>query len=418
MSKSDFPRFLDRKIKAAMGESPVVFLTGPRQAGKSTLAKAWAAAADAKYVTLDDYVALDEATSRPDAFLETLRGPCVIDEIQRAPQLFLGIKRRVDEARASHKGRSRGLYLLTGSSSLVVLPKLADALVGRMQVLTLPPFSAAERLGGKGGFVERIFGERDGILEPIEHPKKWMDAAASATFPEISADPKIDRNRWFNGYLSSLIQREAREISDIEKPAQLGPLLRLIAARSSQILNESSLSSDLGMPLATLRRYRAVLEGLHLTFTLPSWQRNLGKRLIRAPEAFISDCALQWHLLGREPASLAKTDPKQLGMLAETFAVIELRRQLAALDDPRTLHYFRTAGGKEVDIVLEKPDGDIVGVEIKAQTALRSEDFNGLRELQSLSGKPFIRGVILYNGQETKEISKDLFMAPFSLLWA
>lgn len=418
MSKSPFARYSRHQLDSSMKESPVVFLTGPRQAGKSTLAQAWAASAGASYVTLDDYVALDEATSRPDAFLEALRGPCVIDEIQRAPQLFLGIKRRVDEARASHKGRARGLYLLTGSSSLEVLPKLADALVGRMQVLTLPPFSAAERLGGRGDFPDRIFGGRDAILEPPGHPKAWLEAALLATFPEISTGPKIDRNRWFHGYLGSLIQREVREISDIEKPGQLAPLLRLIAARSSQILNESSLASDLGLPLATLRRYRAILEGLHLTFVLPSWQRNLGKRLIRAPEAFVADCAMQWHLIGRDPASLAKTDPAQLGMLAETFAVIEMRRQIAALGDPCTIHYFRTAAGKEVDVVLERPNGDIVGLEVKAQSVLRSEDFAGLRELQSLAGKSFLSGIVLYTGREFKEISGGLFMAPIGSLWA
>jgi predicted AAA+ superfamily ATPase len=412
-----FPRFLDRSLKAALQESPVVFLTGPRQAGKSTLARAWAAAGGATYVTLDDYMALEEATSRPDSFLEAHKGSCVIDEIQRAPQLFLGIKRRVDEARA-RGGRNKGLYLLTGSSSLEVLPKLADALVGRLQVLTLSPFSAAERLGGRGDFCAKVFAGDEAILGVLAKPKPWMEAAESATFPEISSDGKIDRNRWFSGYIGSLIQREVRDISDIERPAQLAPLLRLIAARSSQMLNETRLASDIGMPLASLRRYRAILEGLHLTFTLPSWQRNLGKRLIRAPEVFLSDCPLQWHLLARDPASLAATDPSQLGMLAETFAVVELRRQLAALGGSFSMHYFRTAGGKEVDLVLERADGALVGVEIKAQTVLRGEDFNGLRELQSLTGSSFQRGVVLYNGKESRQVGKGLFMAPFALLWA
>lgn len=396
-------------------ESPVVFLTGPRQSGKSTLVQALAARQKIPYVTFDDYLALEEATQRPEAFLEAHPAPIIFDEIQRVPQLFLGIKKRVDHARAGTR-RASGMYLLTGSSSIESLPCLAEALVGRLRILHLHPLSAAEQSGKRAGFLDWAFGTASSAPKTLSRGNTWEQAAHSATFPEIALNKKLKRSSWFQGYVGGLLQRELRDIAEIDRPTSLPPLLQLLAARSAQILNESSLASSLGMPLATLRRYRALLDALHLSFTLPSWQRNLGKRLIHAPKAYVADGALQWHLLGRDPASFKAGDPTQLGMLAETFVTIELRRQVSLRPAERLFH-FRTAMGKEVDLVVERSDGRIIAIEVKAQPVLRSEDFSGLRELAALAGKSLQRGIVLYLGKESRQISDRLWMAPIQTLW-
>jgi predicted AAA+ superfamily ATPase len=414
-----FSRILEPALRQALKESPVVFIAGPRQAGKSTLARqlrpGWA---QAPYLTLDDYLNLDQAQHAPDALLDANPGPVVIDEIQRAPQLGLGIKRRVDEARALHHKHAHGMYLLTGSASLGTLPKLSDSLVGRMRLLTLLPLSATEALGGSAAFWPALEKGAQALAALKPSPIPWAEAARQATFPELAASPKLDRRSWFHSYLGTLIQRDALEMSAIEKAPSLNRMLALIAARSGQLLNETSLAADSGLPVTTAIRYRAMLQSLFLVNTLPSWQRNLGKRLIKAPKLYLADPAMQCHLTGLEATGAQSLEASLIGPWVETFVASELRKHLSFHADPAGLFYFRTTDGKEVDFVVEWPNGQAAGIEVKAKKTLDASDLRGLEAFRALAGPSFKCGIIFYLGKEVRALGPSTLALPLSVLWS
>ncbi|MHB8523130.1 MAG: ATP-binding protein [Limisphaerales bacterium] len=395
-----------------MADTPVVLLNGARQTGKTTLAQAIAEKTGAQYFTLDDAATLALAAGDPAGFIRNLPGPVVLDEIQKAPDLFPAIKLAVD------KNRAPGRFLLTGSANVMTLPRLSESLAGRMEIIPLFPFSAGELAGRREGFVKRLL---DGAIANVKSTLTKNDLAARLVrggYPE-AGQRKADERRaaWFASYISTILQRDVRELARVEGLHTLPNLLKLLAARASGLLNLADVGRDAGLPHTTLTRYLALLETVFLVHRLPAWSPNLGKRLVKAPKLHLVDSGLACHLMGADARRLGD-DRSLLGRMLETFVVGELRKQLSWTDPRTALYHFRTAAGSEADVVLERADGSVAAVEVKARATVAASDFAALRELRDQLGKRFRAGVVLYQGEQVVPFGDKLWLAPLPALWA
>lgn len=411
-----YPRLLTSLLEDALSDSPVVLLNGARQTGKTTLAQALSKERrPAAYITLDDAGFLSAARSDAAGFLAGFTGPVVIDEVQHAPELFPAIKMLVD------RERTPGRFLLTGSANVLLLPQLAESLAGRMEILTLWPLAQAEIEGTAGNFVDTLFdgkasfalaesGEETGRAEVIRR-------IVRGGYPEpLSRAAEVRRRAWFNSYLTTILQRDVRDIANIEGLTALPRLLTILAARTSGLLNMADVSRAVGLPYATLHRYMSLLETTFLVQSLPAWTANIGRRLIRAPKVMLNDTGLAVSLLGLNEARLAN-EGELFGALLENFIVMELRKLSGWSAVQPQIFHFRTQTGQEVDAVLEDASGRLVGIESKASATVTSDDFKGLRHLSEVTGSRFARGIVLYTGNRVIPFGANLHALPVSSLW-
>ncbi len=408
-------RHIKSKLLKALEVSPVVFLNGPRQAGKSTLVQAIAKKEyPAEYITFDSATQMAAATNAPEIYLRERKGALIIDEVQLVPEIFRPLKTVVDELRQEHGAKLKGRFLLTGSANIMALPKLSDPMVGRMSVLTLYPISSAEALGGSGDFIERLF-NKDFKADAGKH--KLSDFISAATYPEISGADIRERTTWFDGYLTTILQRDVRALAEIEKLSSIPNLLRILANRAGGLVNDADIARDAGLNAVTARNYKTLLKMLFLTFELAPWYRNIGKRLVKSPKGYMTDSLLLCHLLQYELSDLEKNRPELFGHVLENFVATELLKLMTFRDDKMDLFHFRTSDNKEVDFVLEKPNGQLAAVEVKKSDNLSKNDFKGLEELQRMTGDDFICGIILYGGRDVVPFGPNLWAVPMSNLW-
>ena len=395
-----------------MTDTPVVLLNGARQTGKTTLAQALAAGSGAQYFTFDDLATLALAAGDPSGFIRNLTGPVVLDEIQKAPNLFPAIKLAVD------KDRQPGRFLLTGSANVLTLPRLSESLAGRMEVIPLYPFSAGELAGAAEGFLARLFA---GTIATSKRASAGGDIAARLTrggYPEATQREAEDRRgAWFASYISTILQRDVRDLARVDALHTLPNLLKLLAARASGLLNLADVGRDAGLPHTTLTRYLALLETVFLVHRLPAWSHNLGQRLVKAPKLHLVDSGLACHLLGADARRLSEDRPL-MGRLLESYVVGELRKQVSWADSRTALYFFRTATGLEVDVVLEQPDGSVAGIEVKASASVGASDFAALKTLRNQLGQLFRAGVVLYLGDQVVPFGDKLWLVPLPALWA
>ncbi len=409
-------RAITSRILDALSDTPVVFVNGARQVGKTTLARSLAAdgfggSNDVSYLTLDRITTAGAAESDPEGFLESLEGPVVLDEAQRVPGLFRAIKLRVDS------DRRPGQFLLTGSANVLTVPGISESLAGRMEIVTLHPFSQGEVHDRPEHFVDACFGN---ALPPVPVAKGAVDTQAvvhAGGYPEALERTSNERRRaWFDAYVSTILQRDIRELARIEGLTELPDILALIAVRSGGLVNYAELSRSSGLAASTLKRYLSLLKMTFLIRELPAWSRNASKRLVRSAKLFVNDSGLAGHLLGSD--SLTPVAASRVwGPLLETFVLAELTRQAGwSRTMPKMFHY-RTSNGSEADIVLESSRGEVVGIEVKAAASVGGRDFNGLRSLRDAAGPLFSRGMVLYSGDELVHFERDLVAVPLRCLW-
>ena len=407
-------RSLSESVLTALGDTPVVVLHGARQTGKSTLAKAIAGAAHpAAYYTLDDAAVLGAATDDPASFVAGLEGAVVIDEIQRAPDLFLAVKAAVD------RDRSPGRFLLTGSAQLMLLPRLADTLAGRIEVLTLNPFTQGEMAAVRETFVERVFAPTATLPAPAAAASaaELRERVAVGGYPEaVARGTATRRAAWFRAYVATATERTVRDVSEIAGLPDLRRLLAALAYRSGSLVNAADLSRTLAVPQTTLQRYLALLEIAFLVRRLPAWSANLTSRLIKTAKIYVTDSGLQTHLLGGDADRLGE-EPMRFGQVLEGFVVNEIDRQSTWSDVPVRLMHYRTHAGREVDLVLEDERGRVVGIEVKATASPRAADFKGLLSLAEAAGERFHRGVLLCLTEAAVPFGPRLQTLPVSALW-
>ncbi len=405
-----FERWLTERVVSLMSVFPVVMLQGARQVGKTTLAQQLITRGYLKhYYSFDDPATLEAATSDPAGFIETLPPGSVLDEVQRVPEVLLPLKARID------RERGVGQFVLTGSANPIARFRMGEPLVGRMGAVTLYPLSQGEQVGKRERWLEQAL--QGQILHVEAEQDNLWERVVKGGYPNAVLVPAPQaRTEWLNGYLDTLLTREVRELAEVQQVSELVLLTRLLAANSAQLLNQASLSRECGIPQTTLRRYVSLLEAMFLLTRVPAWYTNISQRLLKTPKILLNDTGITCALLDVDENRLLQ-DPLLRGRMLESFVGMELLKQIEFTAQRVRLYHFRTASGHEVDFVLEKASGEVVGVEVKASSRLDADDFRGLRFLQSVVRERWQVGVVFYTGTKTLPFGERLWAQPVNALW-
>lgn len=405
------PRFVLPRLAEALADTPVVLIHGPRQCGKTTLAQSVGKSAGYAYITFDDDVQRASAQSDPIGFVADLPDKAVLDEVQRVPELFTALKMAVD------RDRRPGRFILTGSANVLLVPKLADSLAGRLEILRLHPLAQAELLGRMPTFLDSLFSDGFKAAPQARLGKELAERIVAGGYPAALARSLARRRAtWYRDYLETLVQRDVRDMARISALDTLPRLLTLAAGQTARLLNVADLAAPFQLSRPTIRDYVTLLARVFLLEELPPWHSNRLSRLIKTPKLHLGDTGLACALLGLDAAALAADRPR-LGQLLETFVFQELRRQASWREEPISFHHFRDKDGMEVDIVLESSGQRVAGIEIKAAATVRTADFRGLRKLRESAGERFAIGVVLYDGETTVPFGERLCAVPIRRLW-
>jgi predicted AAA+ superfamily ATPase len=404
------PRFSEKAIRTALRDTRVVAISGPRQSGKTTLARRFVGAG-VKYLTLDDPATLEAARGDPVAFVRPL-DRCVIDEIQRAPELLLAIKRSVDE------DPRPGRFLVTGSANLLTVATIRESLAGRIEIVPLYPLARAERLRRKRPtFLSRALRGQPPMARSA--PESAVeDVVLCGGYPEaLKRGTERRRQDWYRAYVDSIVNRDLPDVSRIGKPGLVPKVLELAARCSGRLTNLTEIGRAAALDHKTVGVYLDVLEQLFLVKRLPPWSRNELSRLVKTPKLHFIDSGLLAAMC-ELTANRLQTDRAMLGPLLESFVYSELLKATAWMDDRVTAYHYRDKDQLEVDFVLEGSAGTLVGVEVTAATTVRRRDFAGLDRLAAVAGVHFIQGIVLYGGDETLPFGERLYAVPLRALWS
>lgn len=399
-----YQRFLEEKIK--LTNLPVVLVNGARQVGKSTLVKKLFSHSH-DYLTLDDPQILSLAKKDPLNFVRYAKNPLIIDEVQRCPDLLLAIKTVVDEKRIPQQ------FILTGSVNVLRLGSLKDSLAGRMAVYTLWPLSQEEIVNNQSSFLENLSKghiEKTPLIniDLIENMKKGGYPLA------ILAGDKYHRHEWLGSYLTQILEKDIRDLSNIEGLSEIPNIIGLLASRVGSLLNISDLGRSLQIPHTTLKRYLSLLEMSFLFCPMQPWFKNMGKRLIKSEKTFLIDTALIEYVLHKD----LESDPLIFGHILENYVAMDLVKQLSYKFLQLQLFHYRTTSGEEVDFILETPDGKIIGIEVKNSSQFSEKSVKGLSQLKEQFKDKFKIGVVLYQGTQILPIEPDIYAVPLAYLWS
>jgi predicted AAA+ superfamily ATPase len=411
-------RRLTAVLEARLAEEPVVVLNGPRTVGKSTLLAQIARRLGRPVVDCDDPATRAIVRSDPGRFV-TGTHPVLIDEYQHVPELLDAIKAELN------RDLRPGRFVLAGSTRYTTLPQAGQALTGRVDIIPVLPLSQGEIDGTRECLVHRLLEGQGPPIAPEPSPTTRDDYARRITaggMPvALRRPPGRSRSRWFANYLNLVLDRDVVEISRIRQREMLPRLLHQLAARSAQVLNIAGTAQAIGMEKSSAENYLRLLEAVFLIQRLPAWGTTLGSRIARQPKVHIVDSGMMAWLLGVTPDKVAQGDPavlSQYGHLVETFAVGEILKQVSWWDGPVSVGHFRTATADEVDLVLERDDGQVIAFEIKAGSRIHTEDLHGLRALRTRLGDRLHAAVILYTGAYAYLHEDGTAVLPLDALWA
>ncbi|OGW49180.1 MAG: AAA family ATPase [Nitrospirae bacterium RBG_19FT_COMBO_58_9] len=406
-----YPRYAEPRLIEALADSPVVLIHGPRQCGKTTLARVVGERRGYAYVSFDDDVLRAAAQADPAGFVGDLPERAILDEVQRVPALFTALKVAVDRTRIA------GRFMLTGSANVLLVPTLADSLAGRMEILRLHPLAQCELNRRAPRFLDTLFTGGFKTRRTERLAGQLGERIVAGGYPVALVRPAGRRRAtWYRDYLDALVQRDVRDLARISSLNALPQLLALAAAQTARLLNVADLASPFQLSRPTIRDYVTLLERVFLVETLPPWHNNRLRRLVKTPKLHLGDTGLACALLGMDAAGLAADRPL-LGQLLETFAFQELRRQASWHDKPLTFFHYRDKDGAEVDIVIEQGSRALAGVEIKAAATVTASDFRGLRKLKDATGKRFAAGVVLYVRETCASFGNGMHAVPLRALW-
>jgi hypothetical protein len=410
-STAIYPRYAEPRLLEALADSPVVLIHGPRQCGKTTLARVVGDRAGYSYITLDDDVLRAAAEADPAGFVADLPKKTILDEIQRAPFLFAALKTAVDRDRAP------GRFLMTGSANVLLVPTLTDSLAGRMEILRLNPLAQCELVRRPPRFLDTLFAGGFKTRSTKRLAGHLAERIAAGGYPAaLVRQAGRRRATWYRDYLDALVQRDVRDLARISSLDALPRLLAMAAAQTGRLLNVTDLASPFQLSRPTIRDYVTLLERVFLLDELQPWHSNRLSRLVKTPKLHVGDTGLACALLGVDAAALA-ADRSLLGQLLETFVFQELRRQASWHEEPLTFFHFRDKDGGEVDIVIERGARTLAGVEVKAAASVNNADFRGLRKLKEAAGKRFTAGIVLYDGESSASFGDGMHAVPVRALW-
>jgi uncharacterized protein len=403
-----FPRHIIPRVLEALADSPVVLIHGPRQCGKTTLARLIGDSKGYDYFTFDDDIQRAAAQADPVGYTADLPRRVILDEIQRVPELLTALKAAVDA------DRKPGRFILTGSANVLLVPHLADSLAGRMEILRLHPLSQVEIAGVTTSFLTDLFKGR--FQSGHSGRRLGRELAARITIggypPALARTSASRRTAWYRNYIETMIQRDIRDLARINALDALPRLMTLAAGQTSCLTNITEIATPFQLSRPTIREYLTLLSRIFLLDELPPWHSNRLKRLVKTPKLHIGDTGLACALLNLKDTTLWE-DRSLLGRLLETFVYQELRRQASWQEEHIRFSHFRDKDQVEVDFVLESA-GMVTGVEVKASSTIRTEDFKGLRKLKDAVKTHFAAGVVLYDGDAVAGFGDSLYAVPVS----
>lgn len=406
-----YPRFAESRLLEALADTPVALIHGPRQCGKTTLARMVGETRHFDYFSFDDDVVLAAARADPIGFVADLPERTILDEVQKAPEIFPALKTAAD------RSPTPGRFLLPGSANVLLVPTLAESLAGRMEILRLHPLAQCELADSKPNFLDLLLSGGFQTRRYERLGSSLAERVAAGGYPRALARATPRRRRaWYRDYIETLVQRDVRDLSRIRSLEALPRLLELAAAQTACLLNVSDLASPFQVSRPTIRDYVTLLERVFLLDELPPWHTNRTSRLVKTPKLHVGDTGLACVLLGLDAAALTK-DRKTFGHLLETFVFQELRRQTSWHEQEVRFHHFRDRDGREVDIVLELGAQEVAGIEVKASSTVTAADFRGLRKLQETARGRFVAGAVLYDGEASVGFGDGLFAVPIRSLW-
>ncbi|MBX9805442.1 MAG: ATP-binding protein [Alphaproteobacteria bacterium] len=405
-----YQRWQLENIKSALKTRRVVLLSGPRQCGKTTLAKQLVSP-EVKYLTLDDITLREAATRDPQSFVQHKHVTLIIDEIQRVPSLLMAIKKNVDE------NTRPGQYLLTGSANIQSIPSVQESLAGRITKIRLKTLSQGEIQGARPNFLEHAFNQNFQYAYKAATPEDVLRIASAGGFPEAIQLQGRSRRKWHLDYVESLLERDLKEIAHIHKHDAMGRLVEILAAWSSKYIDIPSICSGLSLRRETLESYINALESLYLIERIPAWRKTDYDRVGKKPKFFMADCGLIFSLLSWNLEKIRfQSDP--LGKLIETFAFNEVSTQIDIHSDMYELFQYRDREKREIDFIVEREDQSLLGLEIKSAAVVTKDDFKHLLWFKNnlAKNKEFV-GIVLYTGDSPLSFGKDLWAVPIPMLW-
>lgn len=407
-------RLIVKSIAEALEDTPVNIIVGPRQVGKSTLCDQLIqeGAFKGQAVTLDDPVILAGAQADPMGFLQDLDKHVIIDEVQRVPELLLSIKKLVDEDRTGRR------IILTGAANVMVLPKVADSLAGRIEIHNVWPFSLGELQGKKSNFLQNLVAA-DGRFEGYKI--SWdeiVQAIKTGGYPEIVKRTRENRRaKWFESYIKLILQKDIKELSNIEGLADMPMILNFITTRVGSTINFSELGRLAKIKNSTMHRYITLLEQVFLILKIPAWTPNAEGEFVKSPKIILNDTGLLYHLRGEGVESLI-ANRSTAGSFLENFVTMEIIKQISWSDVGLKPYHFSMHKGAEVDLVLEDSKKQLYGIEVKSTATITLDNFKGLKRLAEIAGKKFKRGIVLYTGEHTVGgFGTNMQAVPMGSLW-
>ncbi len=404
-----YPRYIEQRVRNAMKTRRIVLICGPRQSGKTTLARQ-IANDEIPFISLDDPSILQSAIDDPIRIVRD-HARAVIDEVHRAPGLILPIKQTVDT------DTRPGRYLFTTSANLLALPELAEKLAGRATIIRLQPLAQAELRNSQSTFLDRVFAGQRPITKDAVFGNKLVEIVLTGGYPEVIEDSTADRQEWHLDYVDFLIHGDVSHIAQVERSDKMRSMLEALAEYSGRLINYSNLSSILELNRLTTQKYVNIFESLFIVRTLKPWHSKKLKRLIKTPKLHFLDSGLLATIRGisREHLDIRRTE---FGPLLESFVFSELLKLSTWTSEQYSFSHFRDREGNEVDVVMQDRRGQIVGIQIKAGATISSKDFSGLRHLAAASGDRFVTGLVLYDHSQTLPFGNQMWATPISTLWS
>lgn len=393
----------------------VTVINGPRQSGKTTLARQLVEPAGT-YWSLDDESVRSAARLDPHGFVGQGTSPMAIDEVQRGGNdLVLAVKSAVD------RSNQRGQFVLAGSTRFLSVPQLSESLAGRAEILDLWPLSQGELVGVRETFLDVL------LTDPAQLARQrseQLDRAAMferlvrGGYPELVDSPPEQATRWYRNYVRTVVERDVVEAAAITQATELPTLLRLLAANTSGEMVTARLAGDARMNAETVSRYVGLLELVGFVVRVRAWTPSLTSREKRHPKVVVTDTGLACGLLGRNVEGLGTPNSALTGPLLESFVTMELIKQRSWSRSQPTIRHWRDRNGAEVDLIVEDDSGTIAGVEVKASSTVSVGDVKHLQSLRDKLGDRFVAGVVLYLGDRVIPLGDRLWAHPVPILWA
>ncbi len=412
------PRRLEPVVRGLLIDEPVIVLTGPRTVGKSTLLRRLAHDHSADVIDLDD-TTTRRLVAQDLALFVAGQSPVMIDEFQHVPEILDAIKAELN--RDTRPGR----FLLTGSTRYSTLPQTAQSLTGRVHIVTVWPLSQGEIAGTTETFLATLLAN-DSLAVPTTPSQttreQYVESVLAGGLPAVlRRRPGRPRARWYEDYLTLVVERDVLDIRNIHQSVVLPEFLRTVAAQTGQILHIAHAARSAGIKPALGEDYLRLLEAVFLVHRIPAWGVTLGARVNKLPKIHLVDSGLGGWLLGLTERTISRRLPvamTEFGHLLETFAINELLKQASWIEESLRYGHYRTFDGHEVDLVVEHHDGRRFAIEIKAGASYRPDDLRGLTRLRDKLGDAFTCGVLLYLGERGAHVDDRLYVLPLDQLWS